>query len=298
MSEAGQPIEKHFQQGDTDLCYFEWGNPDGPTILMVHATGFHARCWDKTIAALPSGYHVIAVDQCGHGRSGKPESLIHWDMAARAMGALVTGLDLKDVTGVGHSMGGHVIVQVAGVMPERFKRLLLIDPTIIEPEGYQNPPNFAEIDINQNPVSRRRNNWPSPQTMFEAFKDRHPFNVWQADVLMDYCQYGLLPADDGEGFVLACPPYLEASIYEGFGSVDPYPFIKSIDVPVDILRAQRASDDVTAVRDFANSPTWPGLVDSFTNAKELYIPELTHFMPMQDPERIAGYIANGLDSGR
>lgn len=294
MSEAGQPIEKRFQQGDTDLCYFEWGNPDDPTILMVHATGFHARCWDKTIGALPPGYHVIAVDQRGHGRSGKPDSLSDWRLAARDLAALVAELDLKEVIGVGHSMGAHVLVQVTSDLRERFERLMLIDPTIADPEIYKNPPDFADLDPSQNPVSRRRSHWTSPEDMFAAFQNRHPFNLWQPGVLMDYCQYGLLPAPDGEGFVLACPPFLEASVYEGFRMVDPYPFVKRISLPVAILRAQMAKDDVTSVRDFANSPTWPGLVDCFANAKELHIPELSHFMPMQAPERIADYIVNGL----
>lgn len=297
MIEAGQPTEKRFQKGDTDLCYFEWGNPGDQTILMVHATGFHARCWDKTIAALPPGYHIIAVDQRGHGRSGKPDSLSDWSLTARDLGTLVSGLDLDDVIGVGHSMGAHVLVQIADVMPERFERLVLVDPTITEPGVYQNPPKLEDIDPNQNPVSRRRNNWDSPDAMFAAFKDRHPFNLWQPDVLMDYCEYGLLPATDGDGFVLACPPYLEASVYEGFRFVDPYPLVKRIALPITILRAQMAGDDVESVRDFANSPTWPGLVNVFPNAHEVHIPELSHFMPMQDPERIATYIATGLDAG-
>ncbi len=294
MNEPGEPTEKQFQQGDTNLCYFEWGSPDDQTILMVHATGFHARCWDKTIAALPSDYHIIAVDQIGHGRSGKPDSLSDWSLMGNAVGALVAGLDCKDLIGVGHSMGAHALVQAADVMPERFERLVLVDPTITEPEIYRNPPDPKDIDPNQNPVSRRRNSWESPEAMFAAFKDRHPFSLWQPDVLMDYCQYGLLRADDENGFMLACPPYLEASVYEGFRSLDPYPLVKNIRLPVAILRAQMAGDDVTAVRDFANSPTWPGLADIFSNARELHIPELSHFMPMQDPKQIARHIITGL----
>ncbi len=295
MSEAGQPTEKRFQQGKTNLCYFEWGDPSDQTILMVHATGFHARCWDKTIAALPPGYHIVAVDQRGHGRSSKPDSLVDWSLMGRDVGALVTGLGLQNIVGVGHSMGAHVIVQIADVMTERFERLVLLDPTITEPEAYQSPTQLADLDPSQNPVSRRRNRWESPEAMFSAFKDRHPFSLWRPDVLMDYCQYGLLAVDDGEGFILACPPYLEASVYEGFRSLDPYPLVKRITLPVAILRAQMASDDVTSVRDFANSPTWPGLVDVFPDAQEVHMPELSHFMPMQDPQRMAEYIAAGLD---
>ena len=39
-------------------------------------------------------------------------------------------------------------------------------------------------------------------------------------VLEDYCRFGLLPAADGQGFVLACPPAIEASIYTGSAGAD------------------------------------------------------------------------------
>ena len=55
-----------------ELAYFEWGVRVGPTVLMLHATGFHARCWDGVIRKLGASMHVIAVDQRGHGKSGKP----------------------------------------------------------------------------------------------------------------------------------------------------------------------------------------------------------------------------------
>jgi pimeloyl-ACP methyl ester carboxylesterase len=62
--------EQYIDVNGVTLCYFEWGTPaaDAPTILLVHATGFHARCWDQTIKHL-QGRHVIAVDMRNHGRS-------------------------------------------------------------------------------------------------------------------------------------------------------------------------------------------------------------------------------------
>ena len=52
---------------------FEWGDADPaqPTVVLAHATGFHARCWDRVIAHLDPSRHVIAIDQRGHGRSAK-----------------------------------------------------------------------------------------------------------------------------------------------------------------------------------------------------------------------------------
>ena len=291
MIGAGQPIEKRFALDETDLCYFEWGNPSDQTILMLHATGFHARCWDKTIAALPGDYHVIAVDHRGHGRSGKPDSLSNWRLNARDVSRLVDGLALQNVVGVGHSMGGHVLVQVVATHQDLFDRLVLVDPTIVEREVYADAPDLAEIDPSAHPVARRRNVWDSSAQMFDHFKDRHPYSLWQPNVLMDYCEHGLLASSKGDHLELACPPHLESSIYQGFRNTDPYPSLEQISCPVLILRAQQGERE--GAMDFANSPTWPGLATAFQSAREIHIPELSHFMPMQDPKQIAHLIVGG-----
>jgi len=49
----GAPRALRFDADGIELAYFEWGEPDAPVIFLVHATGFHARCWDRTVAALP-----------------------------------------------------------------------------------------------------------------------------------------------------------------------------------------------------------------------------------------------------
>jgi len=43
--------------------------------------------------------------------------------------------------------------------------------------------------------------------------------------------------------------------------------------------------------DFSKSPTWPQLADGFPAGRDVYLPELSHFMPMQAPELVANYIS-------
>lgn len=274
-----------------ELAYFEWGPRVGPTVLMLHATGFHARCWDGVIRALAQGVHVIAVDQRGHGRSTKSPPYDWGEFGADAA-ALVETLDLDDIIGVGHSMGGHAIVRAAGEHADRFRALLLVDPVILDPAAYAMPAPFRSAE--DHPVSRRRHRWASAQEMFERFKDRHPFTVWDPAVLMDYCRFGIVP--DGEGFVLACPPEVEAAIYLGSAGRDIRAMIEKVTKPVVVLRAKarpspgRRGTPDTGALDFARSPTWPGLAAAFPNGHDVHYPELTHFMPMQAPDLVARHI--------
>lgn len=240
--------------------------------------------------------HVIAVDQRGHGRSTNAPPYDWREFGADAA-EVVEALDLDDVIGVGHSMGGHATVLAAGAHPHRFRALLLVDPVILDPAAYGNPARFPSAD--DHPVARRRNRWTSPEEMFERFKDRHPFSVWVPEVLMDYCRFGIVP--EGNGFVLGCPPPVEAAIYAGSAGRDIHETIHNMTRPVVVLRAKVASPETarpspgqgtpdTGPMDFALSPTWAGLAAAFPNGRDVHHPELTHFMPMQAPDVVANHI--------
>jgi pimeloyl-ACP methyl ester carboxylesterase len=283
----GEPQAHDFRTPDVRLTYFTWGPTDGPVVLLVHATGFHARCWDRTVAALPDGYRVVAVDMRGHGRSDKRGPYV-WESFGRDLEALVRGLNIRNAIGVGHSMGGHCVTQVAAWLPGAFRRLVLVDPVILDPELVASNRHRGFAAVEDHPVARRRNRWASWQEMFERFRERHPFSLWRPEVLEDYCRYGVLPAADG--FELACPPVVEASTYMGNTQTDIHALLPRVTIPVVVLRARGRTPDDAEVMDFSLSPTWPGLAAALPDARDVYLPHLSHFIPMQAPELVARFI--------
>ena len=281
-----EPREHRFR-GEVELAYFEWRADragEAPTILLAHATGFHARVWDRVVALLPDR-HVISVDQRGHGRSEKVE-IRDWAAMGRDLAALADHIGLQGAIGVGHSMGGHALTDAAAQRPGAFQRLVLIDPVIAAPDEYGGT-GWKLPEGAQHPTAKRKNHFASPDEMFERFRERHPFSLFEPEVLRDYCRYGLLPGEDGEGFVLACPPAVEASVYMT-SRTHPgiHDAVRTVEIPVVVLRA-RGAEHRESVMDFTTSPTWPGLADAFPNGSDVYLPELTHFIPMQDPKRVA-----------
>lgn len=286
MSTGPHEFREDFGAGE--ICRFEWGDPSGQPILLLHATGFHARCWDQVVAHLPQDRRIVAVDLPGHGRSYKPDSLSDWAAVSDSVASLVEALGLTDAVGVGHSMGGFCLVQLAAKTPDRFARLVLIDPVLMPPDSYDTTGVWPFNDPSEHPVARRRDRFASPEKMKAHFRDRKPYDLWNPAVLDDYCRWGLLPAAEGEGYVLACPPYLEASMYMGSSGNNPYDAVAKIEMPVSVLRAPQKPRGERM--DFTNSPTWPKLAVAFVHGRDLYLPEFTHFMPMEDPERIAKLI--------
>lgn len=265
-----------------ELAWAEWGDGDDPALLLVHATGFHGRCWDQVVHHL-DGYRVTAVDLRGHGRSAD-SAAVSWDQFGSDVAELIIELDLQKIVGAGHSMGGHCLIQAAARVPDRFRKMIVIDPVIFDPDAYGGEQSTSSIAEH---VARRRNQWDSPEEMFESYCDREPFVCWDSDVLRDYCEFGLVR--DGSGYRLACTPAFEASLYGGALDVDIYGLVSKVTVPVKVVRAKSTGLE-SARKSFLASPTWPALADSFASGEDLYLPEYSHFIPMENPALIASMI--------
>lgn len=293
-----EPIHHVFDAPEARVSYYEWGPAEGRPLLMIHATGFHARVWDQTIAHLPgplrAGLRILSVDQRGHGQSTTPGPITDWRQPPRDVKALIEHLDLKGIVGVGHSMGGHNLTQLCAQMPDRFDALVLFDPVIRPPESYgvQMPPPFDKAETH--PIARRRADWPSVEAFYDRLKDHSPYSLWDTGALWDYCRHGLLPK--GDGFELACPGLIEASVYVSSSSAPLDAEIAAITQPVTVVRAKQGGALDGGKMDFSISPTWPALADHFHNGRDIFRPELSHFIPMQDPAFTAAIIAEALQA--
>lgn len=114
--------------------YLDWSG-DGPPLLMLHGFTGHAHTWDHTAEALSGGYHVLALDQRGHGDTEWASTY-----GTRAMvedvRRLLDALHLDRVTLMGLSMGGNVAYLFAAAYPERVERLVILDiGPVVAPEG-------------------------------------------------------------------------------------------------------------------------------------------------------------------
>ena len=266
------------------LCVHQWLGPE-PTLLFLHATGFHGRIWDQIIKAFPK-HHVVAVDLRNHGYSGPAPSPLSWKELAEDLYQVVEYLNLTQIFGIGHSCGGHLLLLAAARHPERYKQLLLLDPVVFEPQML---PVLKKRSNQEHPVSKRRNHWESAEHMFEHFRKRSPYSAWHSSVLKDYCAHGLKRKADTGGYQLACTPEAEANIYRQCYGQDVYKALPYVKTPVTIVRAkQRVAED--PIYDFSPSPTWPELARNLPSASDIHLKKASHFFPMEKPELIIQFI--------
>ena len=280
------PATRFYPTGGIDLAVHEWTAPGGmPPLVFAHATGFHGRVFDAIIEQFPE-HPAYAIDLRGHGQSGGGP-MTDWRNVSRDVADFLDQAGISGAVGIGHSMGAHILLQVAADHPGAFNRLILFDPVILAPEFYV-PVHPLFTDDNPHPSIRRKRDFASPEAMFERFASRDPYNLFDPRVFADYCRYGLVPAPSGEGMELACSPEVEASVYgssRSNGAV--LEAAKSVDIPVLVVRAKH-----TDLQDFKSSPTWPELAEILPQGTDMYRPDRTHFHPLEDPADAARIIAD------
>lgn len=119
-----------------DLHYFEWGQRDKPSIILLHGFLAHARCFAFIAPFLCDDYHVVAMDMAGMGDSGWRENYTMEDRVADFI-CVAEDAGLFDSeqkpTIIAHSFGGMVATQAMPEHGERFKGLVICDLMIIRP---------------------------------------------------------------------------------------------------------------------------------------------------------------------
>lgn len=129
MTEVSSPTSREGEVVTNDgvtIRFTDTGS--GPVMVFVPGWSQTAAQWRKQVQDFAADHRVIAIDMRGHGQSDKPAHGYRIARLARDLGQVIVGLDLDDITLVGHSMGVSVIWsywdQFGG---DRIARLVLVD---------------------------------------------------------------------------------------------------------------------------------------------------------------------------
>ncbi len=213
--------------------FLEWGDPAAPPALLLHGGHQSSHSWDFVALALSERYHVLALDQRGHGDSEWPRD---GEASRQAMAedafAFIEGLGLKKPLVFGHSMGGLVTMTVLSQRPGLAKKAVLVDVgPEIQVQGAQaigdfvrNSRQFPSIDEYVQRVSAY-----DPFRSADHVRRTMRYNIMQREDGMlesKHAPHRILAATDGQQITIDTPS-LES--------------VSSIDCPVLIVRGEQSN---------------------------------------------------------
>jgi len=119
--------------------YLDEGDPSASEVfLCLHGEPSWSYLYRKMIPVfIDAGVRVIAPDLLGFGRSDKPvnEDTYTFDFHRNYLLRLIETLDLQQITLVCQDWGGLLGLTLPQEMPERFKRLLIMNTALNVGEG-------------------------------------------------------------------------------------------------------------------------------------------------------------------
>lgn len=275
--------------GGVEIATWHYGG-DGPPLLLAHATGFHGRCWIPFAAELSDRFDVWALDHRGHGASGKsPDGRYDdWSLLVDDLLAVIDVTGLAGWRGLGHSLGGALLLLAERRRPGIFGGICCFEPVVVPPDL------FSDVDPTAGPrlnevARKRRASFASKRAAFDNYRSKPPFSRFDPEALAAYVEFGFVEEPSGR-VTLACAPDEEASVYEGAAKSGAWEALPSIRPTVTVLGGGEGDDPMSSVVE--------RIARHLPRGAALRVPGVDHFGPFEEPGKVADIAAEALGAGR
>ena len=130
-AKAGEQVDVRYRTvtiDNVDIFYREAGNPDNPTLLLLHGFPTSSHMFRNLIPALADKYHVVAPDYPGYGFSSMPavdEFDYSFDNIARIIEKFTYEIGLDRFSLYLMDYGAPVGFRIATSRPERIETLII-----------------------------------------------------------------------------------------------------------------------------------------------------------------------------
>lgn len=133
------------QENSASIGLYYEDQGEGPVVVLLAGWPFDGRSWEPQLhPLLAAGYRVVTYDRRGFGRSSAPIGGYDFDTLSADLEAVLSELDLQDVTVVGFSLGTGELARYVG----RYGTGRLRSAVFIESLA----PSFVKSDENPNGV--------------------------------------------------------------------------------------------------------------------------------------------------
>ncbi|MCU0496437.1 MAG: alpha/beta hydrolase [Anaerolineae bacterium] len=179
-------------------------NGTAPIINLALANGFPPPTYIPLLRSFMDRYHVISMlPPALWPDTQPPDEIRSWPVDITQ--PLLQGIrdyDLQQIIAIGHSFGGIGSLLAAIEAPERFKALILLDPTILSDERMSMLDQLRAMNaLDQMPLAaraiKRQDDFASVEEAFGYFRSKPLFADWSDEVLRLYVEQGTKPTQSG-----------------------------------------------------------------------------------------------------
>lgn len=256
-------------------------------LCFLHGTGFCGLTLAAMASLLPESWQLMFLDTPGHGGSTRPgKGMPDWQEMAQILGKSMHQQSRGEpVVGVGHSMGGILLLLAAVQQPALFSRIVLLDPVLFSRkiicwQRVMRTTGLWKFSKLVKTVSKRRCNWPDAQTMRDDLSRKSLYQQWHPQALQDFIKGGTHAVPGG--LQLNCNPGWESAIFGSF----PRGLWKAVErtsIPVDIIIARKSYNFISGSARRAAQLNVNISCHDFGHS---------HCFPMEQPEETAALLIN------
>lgn len=123
-----------------DVAYIDEGDSEN-VLLFIHGLGSYLKAWDRNVPELKYHFRCVALDLPGYGKSSKQIHSGEVSFYVDILYEFIKKLNLKNVSFVGHSMGGQIALAYVIKNLNQIVKLILAAPA-----GFET---FNRVEIEQ-----------------------------------------------------------------------------------------------------------------------------------------------------
>jgi pimeloyl-ACP methyl ester carboxylesterase len=267
------------------------GDVHAPVLHFMPANGFVLETYTPLLRPFFGSHRVVSCPPRALWGDQTPPPLANAPMWEHLADDLLAGLEqyeLQDVIAVGHSFGGVASAIATLQQPQRFKALILLDPTFL-PEMLVDmlAQAFRNGMSDQHPLAqaaqRRKKQFDSVDELYARYRQKPLFADWDEEAFRAYAEYGTRPNPDGEGRILTWSAEWEA-FYFSTGYADTWRMIPRLNTPLPTLIIRGGSSDTYLSDDMER------VKGMLPNATHEVIANHGHLFPQSAPHATASVV--------
>jgi pimeloyl-ACP methyl ester carboxylesterase len=265
------------------IPYFTLGE-SGLPLQFLHANGYPPECYRPLITRLSEHYQVFSIRQRPLWPDSRPEEIADWrpltDDFLRFLDEHQTGASI----GVGHSVGGIVVLRAALLQPERFRALVLIDPVLFPPYIIRSWQVIRALGLGYplHPLvlasRNRRRQFDNLDMLFKGYRRKPVFRFMDDPALRAYIEGIACPGEHGYQLCYSADWEMRIYITSVWRDMDIWRGLPGLNVPLLIIRG--------AETDTFWASTGRRVLWKVPAAQVVTIPQATHLVPLERPEEV------------